>query len=160
MTGRGSLMNAFGRLWSPHVQGIEFGGVPSDRPVSADIQKTCREHYFNFVSELWYSVRLLIEAKQFRGMTDEVMNEGCSREWKLMSGKKIQVETKDEMKVKMGRSPDLFDALVCGVEGARRQGFIIARLSNASREREGEDWRDKVREKATIFAPRKLVYSA
>lgn len=160
-TGRGSLMNAFGRLWSPEIRGIEFGGRPTKRPVSADIQMPCDEHYFNMVSELWYSVRLVIEARQFRGMTEEMLQEGCFREWGMVSGRKVQVEPKEKMKVKMGRSPDLFDALACGVEGARRSGFQILRLSNSARWRpEGGDWRDKLRERAFRLAPRQLDYSA
>lgn len=160
-TGRGSLMNAFGRLWSPQVQGVEFGGKPSKRAVSADISIPCDEHYYNLVSELWWSVRLVIEARQFRGMTEEMLQEGCFREWGMVSGRKVQVEPKEKMKVKMGRSPDLFDALACGVEGARRNGFQVARLSNAVRHLPGDpDWRDKLRERASKLVPRSLNYNA
>ncbi len=124
-TGRGSLMSAFARLWSAYVCGVEFGGRPSERIVSSNIRLTCQEYYFNFVSELWYSVALIIQCGQFRGMTEEVMQEGCMREWGIVGANKIQVEPKDKMKIKTGRSPDLFDALVSGVEGARQRGFVI-----------------------------------
>jgi hypothetical protein len=123
-TGRGSLMSAFGRLWSTAVNGVEFGGVASDRQVSSQIEMTCKEYYFNKVSELWYEVRRIIEAGQFRGMTEEVMMEGCQREWGI-TNRRIQVEPKDDMKVKSGRSPDLFDAVAAGVFGAFRLGFSI-----------------------------------
>jgi len=126
-TGRGTLMSAFARLWSPAVGCVEFGGAPTERPVSKEIDVTCREYYKKFVSELWYSARLIIEACQFRGLTEEVMMEGCQREWGFVAGNRIEVETKDEMKLKSGRSPDLFDGLVAGIEGARRKGFVITR---------------------------------
>jgi hypothetical protein len=138
-TGRGSLMSAFARVWSAYVNGIEFGGTASERYVSADRHVLCCDFYSKFVSELWYSVRLCIEADQFRGMTEEVMFEGCLREWTMVSGGKVEVESKDKTKIRMGRSPDLFDALVAGIEGARRRGFNIGKLSNAIAQ-VGNDW--------------------
>jgi hypothetical protein len=159
-TGRGSLMSAFARLWSPAVNGVEFGGKPSERQVSKEIDVTCREYYSKFVSELWYSVRLIIEACQFRGMTEDVMMEGCQREWGFVASNKIEVETKDDMKLKSGRSPDLFDALVAGVEGARRKGFVIERggISGLLR---NNLWKRELRERASkIRARYELNYSA
>jgi hypothetical protein len=126
-TGRGSLVGAFARLWSPNIGLIEFGGKPTERLVSTDVRVTCRDHYFNFVSELWFSLALTIQAGQFRGMTEDIMTEGAMREWGFTGANKIQVEPKEKMKIKSGRSPDLVDAVVCGVEGARRLGFLITR---------------------------------
>ena len=99
-TGRGSLMGAFGRLWSPQVIPVEFGGSPTERPVSNGIDVLCKNYYSKFVTELWYSVRLVIECGQFRGMTEDVMMEGCSREWTFVGNNKIEVEPKDKMKLK------------------------------------------------------------
>lgn len=129
-TGRGSLMAAIARVWSPHVVPIEFGGKPTERKVSAEIDVPCRDYYSKRVTELWWSVRMVIEANQFRGMTEEVLSEGTMREWKIVSGGKIEIETKEDMKIKSGRSPDNFDALACGVEVARMRGFQIARIGN------------------------------
>lgn len=126
-TGRGTLGTAFARIWSPLVNPVEFGGRASDRPVSKGSKITCREFYSKFVSEMWYAVRHLIEAGQLRGLPEEVMNEGCLREWTVVAGNRIEVEPKDKTKKRMGRSPDLFDCLVTGVEGARRRGFVIDR---------------------------------
>jgi hypothetical protein len=131
-TGRGSLVSSCARLWSGLVVPIEFGGPPSDRKVSNDLDVYCNDHYFNFVTELWYTSRYIIEAGQFRGMTEEVMDEGSKREWGFAGKNKIQVEPKDMMKLKTGRSPDLYDALVVGIELARRRGFLIEKLSRAT----------------------------
>jgi hypothetical protein len=146
-TGRGSLMGAFGRLWSPRVVPVEFGGMASERPVSGGIDMSCRDYYANFVTELWYTVRQIIEAGQFRGMTEEVMSEGCQREWTIVGKNKIQVEPKDKMKLKTGRSPDLFDALAAGVEGARRLGFKIEGLSQKMSAADSK-WRLDLRKQA------------
>jgi len=140
-TGRGSLALAFGRLWSPNVVGIEFGGGPTERNVSSDIDLPCNKYYSKFVSELWYSVSHVIQSGQFRGMTEEVMNEGCMREWGFVAGHKIEVEPKEKMKLKTGRSPDLFDALAAGVEGARQRGFVIKRMVSSDYRRESQKWK-------------------
>lgn len=148
-TGRGSLMSAFNRIWSTRVEGIEFGGKPSERAVSDRINVRCCDYYSKFVTELWWSVRLIVEAGQFRGMTEEILSEGCMREWTLTAGNKTEIEPKDKMKLKSGRSPDIFDALVAGVEGARRKGFVIAKLANFNvQSRENRQWRKDLQERA------------
>jgi len=154
-TGRGSLMGAFARLWSPNVQGIEFGGKPSERKVSADIDVEASRYYSNLVTELWMNSRYLIEAGQCRGMTEELMMEGCMREWGyvgLGAGSRIKVEKKEDMKKRAGRSPDLFDAFVCGVEGARRRGFVIKRQVAVAHKRVDHTWKKELRERAANLA--------
>jgi len=137
-TGRGSLGTSLARMWSPKCNPVEFGGSPTARPVSLDLSikddktgqmrlKRCDEHYSKWVTEAWWAVRLAIESQQFKGMTEEIMEEGCMREWKMVKGFRIEIESKLDMKERVGRSPDLFDSLVIAVEGARRLGFHISK---------------------------------
>jgi len=159
-TGRGTLGTAFARLWSPHVNPVEFGGKPSSRPVSLDIRKLCKDYYSKFVTELWYSVRYAIESGQIRGLPEAVMLEGCMREWTIVAGNKIEVESKDKTKLRMGRSPDLFDSFVVAVEGARRRGFQIQRLAGLSRQN-NENWLNQLRDKQRLIRKAKeLNYAA
>ena len=159
-TGRGSLMSAFARLWSPHVQAIEFGGPGSERPVSNGIDMICKQYYFNFVSELWWSFRLVVEGGQFRGLTEDVMMEFCMREFQIVGGMKHQVEPKDKMKLKTGRSPDLADAVSVGVEMARRLGFKIDRVVNTLLGRQGDGWKKDLRERArNLWRKHELSYT-
>jgi hypothetical protein len=149
-TGRGTLMGAFARIWSPHVVPIEFGGKPTERQVTwipTSTKMTCREYYSKFVSELWYSVALTIQSRQFRGMTEELLAEGCMREWGIVAGNKIEVEPKDKMKIKTGRSPDLFDGLVTGVEMARRLGFVITMIVNNAALKIDDGWKQRYRDR-------------
>lgn len=125
-TGRGTLVSAFGRCWSTAVVPIEFGGRGSDRFVSLKIQTLCRNYYLDFVSELWYQARHVIEADQLRRLPVAVFDEGCMRAWDITKGNRIFVEAKSETKLRMGRSPDLFDSFVAGLELARRLGFQIS----------------------------------
>lgn len=158
---RTSLVSAFGRLWSPNVNSIDCGGSPSERKVSADIDVLCKDYYSKRITEFWYSVRLIIEAGQFRGMTKDVMNEGCAREFKRVGANKIEVETKEEMKAKTGYSPDLFDALAIGCEGARQRGFVIKRLGLDRRKREDDSWKRQLRDRAdNLWRSKELNHSA
>ncbi len=145
---RTSLVTAFSRMWTPMVNSIDCGGKPTEELVSMEIQKPAREYYSKFITELWFSVRLVVESSQFRGMTEALCTEFGQREWKMVAGNKIEVETKDEMKEKSGRSPDLADAVAIGVHGAKQRGFVIARAVAPPDRTRGKDWRDTVRDKA------------
>jgi hypothetical protein len=139
-TGRGSIGSSFAKVFGHEIPvPVEFGGRPTRRPVRMDLYiydeaehrnrlKRCDEHYSKFVTELWYTVRYVIEADQMRGLPEDVMYEGCIREWKMVAGNKIEIETKDETRERMGRSPDLYDWLVTACEGARQRGFSVQRL--------------------------------
>lgn len=158
---RTSLVSAYARLWSPKVNTIDFGGRPTERKVSANIDVSCRDYYSKYVTELWFSVRLIIEAGQFRGLTEDLIQEGCQREWITVAGNKIEVETKDDMKLKTGRSPDLFDSLVCAIEGCRQRGFIIKRLDNPRAVRTDWAWKRDLRDKAnTLWRSKELNVAA
>jgi len=158
---RTSLVSAFSRQWSPDANPIDCGGAPSDRPVNTvlkvnekgrDRPKRCDEHYSKFITELWFSVRLAIEAGQFRGMREAPMQEGCQREWLIVGANKIEVEPKRVMKEKTGKSPDLFDSIAIGVEGARRLGFIIEGFKSVADDgpafTPNNRWRKELKERA------------
>jgi len=159
-----SLVTAFSRLWSPNVNSIDFGGKPSERKVSYDIDISCRDYYSKFVTELWGSVRLTVEAGQFRGMTEDVLHEFCTREWKMASGNRMEAETKDDMKKKCGRSPDLADGVAIGLEGARQLGFVIRRLKPENEEEVNPGawkWKQELRDRVRkIREASELNYSA
>jgi hypothetical protein len=163
-TGRGSLGTALARVWSAQTNPVEFGGKPSERPTSLDHYMRdpaagarrlvlCCEHYQNFVTELWYSIRYAVEASQIRNLPDDVMEELCLRQWDRKKGK-YQVEPKSGtaerpgMKERTGRSPDLADWLAIAVEGARRRGFQISKLANQADETAGREWLDDLAKKS------------
>lgn len=139
-TGRGTLGTSLARIWSATCNPVEFGGNPTERPVSLDLSifdeelgikrlKRCNEHYSKFVTELWYSARYAIESSQIKDVPEETVEEGQMRMWKMVKGNKIEVESKFDMKDRVGRSPDLFDSFVIAIEGARRLGFMISKLA-------------------------------
>lgn len=168
---RTSLCASMAKNWNAQTNPIDFGGVPTDRPVSLDMYvydmerggrrlKTCKEHYSKFVTELWWSSRYAIESGQIRGLDKEVAREGYMREWKQVKGDKIELETKSDMKSRMGYSPDLYDWFVTLLEGARRKGFSISRLSNGENTVNSVKWlRDLARQSETLRRAHSLNYA-
>lgn len=155
-TGRGSLGTSFARIWSAQVNPVEFGGSATDRPVSADLYitdpatkkrrlKLCCEEFSKRVTEFWYMFRYAIESNQVRSLPRDVAEEGCQREWKTVSGGRVEVETKDDMRERVGYSPDKFDGLVTGLEGARRLGFTLKRLENQNAPGADNAWKFDLR---------------
>ncbi len=161
-TGRGSLGTSFARLWRHDCNPVEFGGSATPRPVSSDLfiydeklrqkrLKRCDEHYSKRVSEYHFSVRYVIEGRQMRGLTNEVLDELCAREWKRVKGDKIEVEAKDETKERIGRSPDLGDWCAIVVEMARRLGFQIARFEPPESRESDNTWKFELALRAKKF---------
>lgn len=148
-TGRSSFTAAVMRLWSTSVNPIEFGGTATNRPnfIGRRYQEDdgykrnkgdllpCDQVFGKMVSELWFALRYLIEADQCRQLSEEVAKEAYLRLWKLTSGNKMDVEPKKDLKLRLGRSCDLADALVCGIEGARRLGFALGNLGGEQKRR-------------------------
>jgi hypothetical protein len=142
--GKGTLGNAFARVFGNKCPvPIDEGGRPSKRPVRSDLYTDdpvngrrhirADEYYSKRISELWYSARLAIESDQIRELPRSTMQEGCLRVFEIVSGNKIEVESKVDLKKRMqGESPNEFDALALGLEGARQLGFRIDKLGEES----------------------------
>ncbi len=146
---RTALVQQFSRDWSLDVQSVDCGGEPSDRQVSMEINIPCKDYYKKFITEIWYSARLVVMSRQLRSLTQDLMWELCAREWKTTSGNKIEAESKIEMKEKTGRSPDLGDGFCLACWGAQQRGFQIARLRPKTPPQQGNDrWRDDLRTRA------------
>lgn len=137
---RATLAVSMARIISPMVNAVNFGGPATDRPVDEDTfvddaktgQKRlmrCNEKYSKFVTELWYSVREVVEARQARGLPRSAAEQFQNREWRWVPGpmgERYELETKPEYKLRNGNeSPNKADVASIAVEGARRLGFTI-----------------------------------
>lgn len=121
-TGRGAAA-VLATEWSSSIIKVEFGGSPSDKPAALDDPRPSTEVYDRRVTELWYSCREMLSAGQLKGLTTEDVQEFCSREYSI-PGKKYVLDTKDECRKKIGRSPDNADSVAVMVEVARRLGAV------------------------------------
>lgn len=167
-TGRGTLVSALARLWSPAVIPIEFGGLPDDdRSVSATDTRTEYEVYGKRVTALWYATRLIAEAGQFRRVPMDAVEEAQMREWMVTNNRRggdaplIDVEPKDKMKKRISRSPDLWDSACVAVEVARRLGFQIAgHVKTGFERRTSNEWMQRMKERSRRLREREtLVYA-
>lgn len=162
--GRGTLGNSFAKFFG-HVCPIpvDSGARATSRPVRFDLYvedktkpdgkrlKRCDEHYHKFVTEMWFSTREGIESQQIRNLPRAVADEGQCRLFKIVSGNRIEVEPKDEMKERIKKSPDLYDWFSIAVEGARQRGFQIKRIGQEVEKKRPPDWLDKHLGKAKDF---------
>jgi hypothetical protein len=157
--GKGTIGAAFARKFGKRAPvAVDSGAKPTKRPARADLfvedenglrrLKQCDEHYSKFVTEMWFSWRYCIEAGQLRGLDEESMTEGCARIYYVVSGNRIEVEPKndpkkkEDLKRRLGKSPDLGDVTAIAIEGARQRGFIIGRLGDDvdSKDKQDEDF--------------------
>lgn len=147
--GRGTLGFSFAKVFGANCPvPVDSGARPTDRPVRFDLYvdephglrrlKRCDEHYSKFVTELWFSTREAIESGQVRELPLETAREGQLRLFEVVQGNKVEVESKDDMKERVKKSPDLYDQFAIGVEGARRLGFRIERIGRDVKPRDDQ----------------------
>jgi hypothetical protein len=173
--GRATMAVELAKHWSIEVNAVDFGGPATDRPVSKDEfvwdgeEDTrrlllCVEKYSKFVTELWMSARYTILSKQMRGLDNETAEEGTKRIWKQTKGSppRMEVETKAEMKVRTKQSPDNFDCLVTGLEGARRRGFQIENMRDGAEAKTVVDnWLEReIKKRRDFMKKAEINYSA
>jgi hypothetical protein len=143
------------RELSPEVNAVNFGGTATNRPVSNDTfvfdertrerrPKTCYEHYSKFVTELWFSVRLLVHSRQARKFPRAAAEEFGRREWRYVYNDRFELESKDDYKLRNGgESPNNGDSAVIAIEGARRLGFEIRAMKTNGDQKPEEDFVQK-----------------
>lgn len=168
--GKGTVGFAFARKFGAKSPiPIDEGGKPSRRPVRQGLMvydegrrefrlKRCDEHYSKKITELWFSTRYAIEAGQVRELPEDVMSEGCMREYSTVGGNLIEVEPKEDMLERLSRSPDLYDWFAFTIEGARQRGFVIASLGPGEEEEESDSWlRDLAEKNFKLAKSKRLV---
>jgi hypothetical protein len=109
---------------------VQFGGAPSDLPVSLTDSRKGSDRFLNKVTEMWVVMRDLLRSQQLAGLGGgfgaDVMRELCARDYKTHSKGKLVVEDKATMKKRTGgTSPDRADSLVL-LSDLCRQRFGLA----------------------------------
>ncbi len=114
--------------WSPEVQGIDYGGAATDRPLRSDESDKCSDIYQYFVTELWFRARAACEDGIVGGLSrlnPMTVEDLYSRRYEVKKSAKgtVQIaEQKVEVKKRLGRSPDNGDAFVQFAELLIREG--------------------------------------
>jgi hypothetical protein len=114
--------------WSPDVQGIDYGGASTDRPLRSDETEKCSDIFKYFVTELWYRARAACEDGILAGASllhpltiDDLYSRRYSVKQETQGTVQI-AERKTELKSRLGRSPDDGDAFVQFAELLIREG--------------------------------------
>jgi hypothetical protein len=160
---RASIVQEYARRWTVRVVAMDSGGQATDR-IYSEIKEfnpktgqttrrsvTWKDKVDNLVSEFWFAFGSALIAKQVRGIKEmsKAVEQLCKREWNWVGKHKKQVEPKKDYKKKNGqRSPNEADALVGGLEMARRLGFKI-RISEQSKQSPEEFLKGFLREHQT-----------
>jgi hypothetical protein len=154
--GRGVLA-VLQKEWSPDVQGINYGGEATDRPLRYGERDKAKEVLKYFVSELWFRARYLAEDGLLGGLgnlDERTLTDLSVRQYQSKQhtqGSLMIVESKDEMKKRLGRSPDYGDALVQFGELLARQ--LHSTVTADSKKQLSTAW-NKNRERAKLAAER------
>lgn len=90
--------------------------------------------YANNRAEMYFNLKKGIEENGLRGITDELFRELQATKYKLNSANKIQIINKDEIKLNLGRSPDIADALAL----TYYQEIVPMELIELERERQNQ----------------------
>lgn len=104
----GGLADILTREWGL-IHRVEFGGSPSEKTVSEEDSRSCKDVYDRKVTELWFSFRRWVMEDRMGGVDLPTLQEFCARLFDDTK-RKIGVEPKKEMKLRTGKSPDLADA--------------------------------------------------
>jgi hypothetical protein len=117
---------AFGDIvhteWSKQVIRVQFGGNATERTVSAHDKTRACDKYQNRVTEIWCSVREYMRSNQIRGLEPDLGVELTARKMvhkKSGPGLKQCVESKEIMRSRTGKSPDIADAALGILDIAR-----------------------------------------
>lgn len=143
--------------WSPKVQGIYYGGEATERPIRTDDVKPAKEVVKYFVSELWFRASFLAQSGCLGGLQncDPKTIEDLSARWytiRQFGDVKLMIaEPKDEMKKRLGRSPDYGDAFCQFAELMARQG-MLQNIGTASTKKQWEASRMLARKASSRYS--------
>lgn len=85
------------------------------------------ERYHNLRAELWYSFREMLDPDKepiALPPDDELLSELASVKYKVDARGAIQIESKEDMKKRLGHSPDRADAAVLAFSNTQQEGFV------------------------------------
>ncbi len=85
------------------------------------------ERFANKRAELWWNMRELLDPEKAPialPPDDELLSELASVKYKLTARGAIQIESKDDMRKRLGHSPDRADAVVLAFANAEYEGFV------------------------------------
>lgn len=136
-------------IWSHDVIAVNFGGSASDMPSSMADPRPSNQVYDRRVTELWFMAAEFLKSSQLKGLTKDEIIQFCTREYDLIGGGKMKIKPKEDVREKLGHSPDDADAVVILLEVARKNGAVPERGSS---DRGSDDWLAMARRFDTVYS--------
>lgn len=150
--GRGVLA-ILQKEWGRECHGCAFGGSPTERPINTNDATKCKELFVYFVDELWFRMSEWATAGLVGGITrlDKLTLQDLGQRRYTLQGNKRRVETKNEVKKELGRSPDYGDAFVLASELLARKGIYADGIGKRSTGANTEERRKRVARVNSIY---------
>lgn len=108
---------------------VKFSGKASTLPVT-DMDPTPSDQvYSNRVTELWYYGKHLIRHRMLHGMSKDLIDELTNRRYitsRITGNTRVTAESKQEMRARTNKSPDLGDAWAICLETIRTRTSVIS----------------------------------
>ena len=95
--------------------------------VNVSERSTDPDRYHNLRAELWWNMRELLDPDKdpvALPPDDELLSELASVKYKVDARGAIQIESKEDMKKRLGHSPDRADAVVLAFSNTHHEGFV------------------------------------
>ena len=108
------------------VDSLEEEGF-DDVGVNVAEKSSDNERYHNLRAELWCNFREMLDPDKdpvALPNDDELLSELASVKYKVDARGAIQIESKEDMKKRLGHSPDRADAVVLAFSNAQHEGYV------------------------------------
>lgn len=130
------------------------------QPINASSTAFQPKRFLNSRAEMWWNGKMIIEKgdidlSQAEG-SDLLLNQLPATKWKLSASGKIQIEDKDDLKKRLGRSPDDADALLLAFYDRGGNAVAVTPLAERKIDRPSVKRIDRVQTGKGVVSGRKL----
>lgn len=152
----GSILSIF---WGNNYLPVKFGEVASDMIVSDDDSRKGHEAFCNLSAEVWFMGRAFIRSGQIKGLPQEVAKQMKARHYdnvKQGDFVKIRMESKKDMKKRIGHSPDQAESFLILLHLCRQAfGFRPGAMELAGvqprRMTSDQKWMNRVKKAHSVY---------
>lgn len=139
VTGAASFGSLLRTRWGDGFLEVKFSESASDAPISDTDSRPAKEEYQNKRAELWFSGKPLLRSQQLKGIDPDLAAEICSCTFHKVGGK-VVVESKEDMKKRTGRSPDVAESAWVVLQLARERFDLLS--TEKARGKAVDQWSD------------------
>lgn len=140
--------------WDNRVLAVNFSGAPTDMYVRANDTNTARMQFDRRVTELWCVGRDFMKYDQLRGIDPDLARELKARQYETVKGPdglKVSVEKKEEMKKRLGFSPDMGDCYCVMLDLCRQRLRALAGGVSSGQHAINDAWQKRVNQVISLY---------